>query len=100
MLVRFLQSRADAAPDEKPSFLRPTLHCRSCNRDDIHLFGMRRSKAVYIYSVIYTFGLIFWFGPYHCICCGHRRWTRFEMLKWFRKSAATQAVERTASGNQ
>lgn len=92
MLVRFLQARGNTASGEQSSFLRPVLHCRMCNRDDIHLFGLRRSRALFIYTVIYTFGLILWFGPYHCICCGHRRWTRFE---WVRKLGRKQTLSKS-----
>ena len=91
MLVRFLQPTVEKPSTEEEKFLRPRLYCDSCNREDYHFFSLSGSKALFLYSVIYTLGLILIFGPYRCVCCGNRRWTRLSWSKLFRKSSTIDA---------
>ncbi len=81
MIVRVLQPSVEEKTTEREKFLCPRLYCSSCNREDYHFFGLRASKALFLYSIIYTFGLILIFGPYRCVCCGNRRWSRLSFWK-------------------
>lgn len=83
------EKEADTGSSSKA---RLDLYCFSCNRRESHSHVLKR-KWYYPYIVGFSFGLIKFIGPFHCVCCGTRRISRLSTIH-------PRNIVRTAMGKQ
>jgi len=53
------------------------LTCSRCHRPEWHFLPSRHEPNFWL-LVVLTLGLVYWVGPFCCVCCGHRHWFRFQ----------------------
>ncbi len=54
-----------------------TIRCGTCNRDEVHVLLPSRERYTFGLTVLITLGLVYFFGPFQCVCCGNRRLFRY-----------------------
>lgn len=83
------------------------LYCFACHRMEYH-YNALKGKPYHHLLVGATFGLAWFFGPFRCRCCGHRRLARFNFLnprfhyhRWkYSKGSTTKRVSDSKSSSR
>jgi hypothetical protein len=71
------------------------LFCFHCNRTEQH-YNSLKGRRFYFFLMGLTFGLVYFYGPFRCRCCGHTRLfkynrmnPRFLFRKWLQSRMKT-----------
>ena len=55
------------------------LFCFHCNRSEHH-YNSLKGRRFYFFLIGMTFGLVRYYGPFRCRCCGHTRLFKYDRM--------------------